>query len=96
MAKLKTIDTIGELDRQINKLLKKRNKLADHVKDYRGVGHYEGNVYEASVYEADSTKLKIEKLKRFFGADWHKFLRKSKMTCLRVQKIGAKRHKVKE
>lgn len=91
MAKLKSVDTIGELDAEIAKLLKKRNKLAEHIKDYRGVGHYEGALYEASVYEADSTKIKVEKLKKFFGADWHKYLRKSKMTCIRVTKIGKRR-----
>jgi hypothetical protein len=95
VARLKTVDTIGDLDLQIAKLLKRRNKLADNIKDYRGVGHYEGDLYEASVYEADSTKIKVEKLKKFFGADWHKYLRKGKMTCLRVQKIS-KRRKAKE
>lgn len=93
MSKLKTVDTIGALDAEINKLLKKRNKLAEHIKDYRGVGHYEGDAYEASVYEADCTKLKVEKLKKFFGADWHKYLRKSTMTCIRVTKKGKQRRK---
>lgn len=96
MSKLKSVDTIGDLDAQIAKLKKRRDRLADTIKDYRGVGHYEGDLYEASVYEADSTKLKVEKLKRFFGADWHKYLRKEKMTCLRVTKKGQKRRKAKE
>jgi hypothetical protein len=93
MTKLKSIDTIGDLDAQIAKLQKRRDKLADTIKDYRGVGHYEGDLYEASVYEADSTKILVEKLKKFFGASWHKYLRKTKMTCLRVKKKGKQRRK---
>lgn len=88
MAKLKMIDQIGDLDAQIAKLQKKRDKLADRLKDYRGVGDYEGDLYEASVYEATSTKPNIPKLKKFFGADWHRYLNKKTMTCLRVSKKG--------
>jgi hypothetical protein len=91
MAKLKTIDTIGDLNEQIAKLVKKRDRLAATIKDYRGVGTYEGDLYEASVYEQDSTKPNIPKLKKFFGANWHKYLKKHTMVCLRVQKKGKRR-----
>jgi hypothetical protein len=96
MATLKTIDTIGEIDEQIAALKKKRDKLADRLKDYRGVGSYEGDLYEASVYEADSTKPNIPKLKKHFGANWHKYLVKKTMVCLRVQKKSKRRRKAKE
>lgn len=96
MAMLKTIDTIGELDAEIAKLKKKRDKLADRIKAYRGVGAYEGDLYEASVYEADTTKPNIAKLKKHFKEDWYKYLVKGTMTCLRVQKKGKRGRKAKE
>lgn len=96
MATLKTIDIIGELDEQIAALKKKRDKLADRIKDYRGVGSYEGDLYEASVYESDTTKPNIPKLKKHFGANWYKYLVKGTMVCLRVQKKGKRSRKAKE
>lgn len=96
MAMLKTIDAIGELNAQIDALKKKRDKLAERLKSYRGVGNYEGDLYEASVYEADTTKPNIPKLKKHFGANWHKYLVKGTMVCLRVQKKGKRSRKAKE
>lgn len=96
MAKLRTIDTIGDLDAQIAKLKKKRDKLAERIKDYRGVGSYEGDLYEGVVYEADTTKPNIEKLKKHFKSDWHKYLVKGTMTCLRVQRKGKRSRKAAE
>lgn len=85
MATLKTIDVIGDLNAEIEALKKKRDKLAERLKSYRGVGSYEGDRYEASVYESDTTKPNIAKLKKHFGANWHKYLVKGTMVCLRVQ-----------
>lgn len=96
MAKLKAIDTIGELDAQIAALEKKKAKLVQRIKDYRGVGTYQGDLYEATVYEATSTKPNIPKLQKKLGADWHKFLTKKTMVCLRVTKQGKKPKKAVE
>lgn len=95
MAKLKMIDRIGSMEAEIARLQKKVDKLRDRVKDYRGVGEYEGDEYVGSVYEQDSTHPNTKKLKKHFGADWHKYLVKKTMTCLKVRR-KPKRGKRKE
>ena len=92
MAKLASIDTIGLLNEEIAKLEKHKARLCSRIKDYRGVGTYEGKDFVGVVYEADSVKPNFEKLKKKLGADWRKYITVSTMTCLRVEKKGARKH----
>jgi hypothetical protein len=87
--RLKTIDTIGELDMQIGKLQVKRDRLAKHVKSF-GVGKYDGGAYQGSVFEREQRVINLPKLKRKLGAEFAKFVQTQTLTCLRVTRIGGK------
>lgn len=95
-AKLKAIDTIGELNAQIEKLCKRRDRLCQSIKDYRGVGQYEGAKYIGTCYESVSVVPNIPKLKRKFGANWRKFVREVPYIALRVEAKVKKPRKRKE
>lgn len=94
-AKLKSIDTMGQLKTQIDKLMKKYKRMCDHLKDYRGVGQYEGLEFVGVCYESESCVPDVAKLKRKFGADWRKFVKVTPYTAVRIERKGARKKSAK-
>jgi hypothetical protein len=85
MAMLKAIDKIGQLNDEIARLEAEKKKLCDRVKDYRGVGTYEGEEYIGTVYESEHVSPDVEKLKRHFKSSWYKYLKTTSSIGLRVE-----------
>lgn len=90
MAKLKAIDTIGKLNAEIAKLVAQRDKLVDRVKDYRGVGEYEGEEYIGTVYESESCTPNVAKLKKLLGDRWRKYVVVKPYIALKVESRAKK------
>lgn len=90
-ARLRSIDTMGDLKSQIDKLMKRYKKMCDHLKDYRGVGQYEGLEYVGVCYESESCVPNVPKLKKKFGADWRKYVTVTPYTAVRIERKGARK-----
>lgn len=94
-AKLKSIDTLGELKEQIDKLMKRYKKLCDRLKSYRGIGEYEGLEFVGVCYESESCTPNVLKLKKKLGADWRKYVIVTPYTAVRIERKGARKRKTK-
>lgn len=82
-SKLKMIDTLGALKAEIKKLEAKAAKIEANLKYTRGVGEYEGDLYQASVYEGTQCSLNNEKIKKLLGAKYGKYQTRSNFTAVR-------------
>jgi hypothetical protein len=99
MATLKIVDVIGDIEAQIAKLQKRADKLRANLKDYRGVGTYEGETYVGVVYDSTHTAWDLEKVKKLIKKSGKKeadFKRQTSQVCLRVEKKGARQEAAKK